>query len=64
MLHPPQALGSSPCPRLQPTAGFLKSAPKNMYLKTCPANFSQSTGCLISALYPELLSGVVESQQL
>ena len=32
------------------------------YLKACSASFSQSTECLI--LYPELLSGHVEGQQL
>ena len=29
-----------------------KTAPENIYLKTCPASFSKSTECLISALYP------------
>ena len=41
-----------------------KIAPKNIYLKTCSASFVQSTDHLISAVYPELLSGGVESQQL
>ena len=41
-----------------------KTAPKNIYLKTYSASFSQSTEHLTSALYPELLSGGVESQQL
>ena len=41
-----------------------KTAPKNIYLKTYSASFSQSTEHLISALYSELLSGSVDSQQL
>ena len=32
------------------------------HLKTCSASFSQSTECLFSALQPEFLSGIVESQ--
>jgi len=43
---------------------LIKSAPKmSNYLKTCSANFSQSTESLLSALHPELLSGDVENQQ-
>ena len=37
--------------------GFIKSAPENTCLKTCPASFSPSTECLVSAVHPELLSG-------
>ena len=43
--------------------GFIKSAPENTYLKTCSANFSLSTECLISVLHPKLLSGDAENQQ-
>ena len=41
----------------------MKSAPENIYLKTCPASFSLLIEYLI-ALHPELLSGVVEGHQL
>ena len=44
--------------------GLIKSAPENIYLKTCPSSFSQSTEYLISALHPELLSQGVENQRL
>ena len=44
--------------------GLIKSVHKNIYLKTCSANFPQSTKCLISAFHPELLSGFVQNQQL
>ena len=32
-----------------------KSSPENICLKPCSASFFQSTDCLISDLYPELL---------
>ena len=41
-----------------------KTDPLTVCLKTCSASFSPSTECLISILYLELLSGVVEGQQL
>ena len=44
--------------------GFIKSNPEIVYLKACPASFSQSIECLIPDLYTELLSGGVEGQRL
>ena len=37
---------------------------ENNYLKTCFASFSQSTQCLAPDPHAELLSRVVEGQQL
>lgn len=43
--------------------GLIKSTLKLFnHLKTCFSSFSQSTECLFSALHPEFLSGIVESQ--
>ena len=33
------------------------------YLKTCPASFSLSTECIISALHPELFSEGIKGQK-
>lgn len=44
--------------------GLVKLSPENIYLKTCSASFSPSTECLISVLHLELLSRVLENQQM
>ena len=41
--------------------GLIELTSDNVYLKTCSARFSQSTGCLIFSLHCELLSGVVST---
>ena len=41
--------------------GLIELASDNVYLKTCSARLSQSTGCLISSLHCELLSGTVST---
>ena len=43
---------------------LLKSAPENIYLKTCSASFSRTKECLLSDLNSEHPSVGVEGQQL